>query len=70
MKSSCNQIAGQNKEWLAALSESIFAVAMTLLLLELRVPAGLPNEARLRHRLAVREGEMRASLRFPILYKC
>jgi uncharacterized membrane protein len=36
---SYNAIAGQNVERLAALSDGIFAVAMTLLVLDLRVPA-------------------------------
>ena len=39
MSVSYNQIAGMNVERLAALSDGIFGVAMTLLLLELRVPA-------------------------------
>ncbi|MGA2582165.1 MAG: TMEM175 family protein [Tepidisphaeraceae bacterium] len=38
MKSSYNRIAGQSVERLAALSDGIFGVAMTLLLLDLRVP--------------------------------
>jgi uncharacterized membrane protein len=37
MSSSYNQIAGQSVERLAALSDGIFAVAMTLLVLDLRV---------------------------------
>jgi uncharacterized membrane protein len=39
MNTSYNQIAGQSIERLAALSDGIFGVAMTLLLLELHVPA-------------------------------
>jgi uncharacterized membrane protein len=39
VSTSYNQIAGQSVERLAALSDGIFGVAMTLLLLELHVPA-------------------------------
>jgi uncharacterized membrane protein len=39
MNTSYNQIAGQNVERLAAMSDGIFALAMTLLGLDLRVPA-------------------------------
>lgn len=39
MRTSYNQIAGQSVERLAALSDGIFAVAMTLLVLDLRAPA-------------------------------
>jgi uncharacterized membrane protein len=39
MTTSYNRIAGQNVERLAALSDGIFAFAMTLLVLDLRVPA-------------------------------
>jgi uncharacterized membrane protein len=39
MTTSYNAIAGQNVERLAALSDGIFAVAMTLLVLDLRIPA-------------------------------
>src|SRR5438552_11024303 len=39
MKVSYNEIAGQSVERLAALSDGIFAVAMTLLVLDLKSPA-------------------------------
>jgi uncharacterized membrane protein len=39
MPVSYNRIAGQSVERLAALSDGVFAVAMTLLVLDLRVPA-------------------------------
>ena len=39
MTSSYNRIAGQSVERLAALSDGVFAVAMTLLVLDLRAPA-------------------------------
>src|SRR5712691_7753473 len=39
MNISYNRIAGQSVERLAALSDGIFAVAMTLMVLDLRVPA-------------------------------
>ncbi len=39
MTTSYNRIAGQSVERLAALSDGIFAVAMTLLVLDLRAPA-------------------------------
>ncbi|MGC2090837.1 MAG: TMEM175 family protein [Candidatus Acidiferrales bacterium] len=38
MQLSYNDIAGKSVERLAALSDGIFAVAMTLLVLDLRVP--------------------------------
>lgn len=38
MATTYNQIAGQNVGRLAALSDGLFAVAMTLLVLDLRVP--------------------------------
>jgi uncharacterized membrane protein len=50
---SYNQIAGQSVERLAALSDGIFGVAMTLLLLELHVPA---------KELIQSEGDLRGAL--------
>src|SRR5580658_4950622 len=54
MNTSYNQVAGQSVERLAALSDGIFGVAMTLLLLELHVPAKdlIRSESELRHALA------------------
>jgi uncharacterized membrane protein len=53
MNTSYNQVAGQSVERLAALSDGIFGVAMTLPLLELHVPAKVPSmsEGDLRHSL-------------------
>ena len=50
---SYNHIAGQSVERLAALSDGVFAVAMTLLVLDLRAPASeaIHNEQALWHAL-------------------
>jgi uncharacterized membrane protein len=55
MDTSYNQVAGQSVERLSALSDGIFGVAMTLLLLELYVPAKelIHNETDLRSALAL-----------------
>src|ERR1700752_2975873 len=55
MPSLYNRVAGQSVERLAALSDGIFAVAMTLLVLDLRVPAveAVHSESDLWHALAV-----------------
>ena len=51
MHSLYNRVAGQSVERIAALSDGIFAVAMTLLVLDLRVPAtdAVHSEHDLRH---------------------
>jgi uncharacterized membrane protein len=50
---SYNQIAGRGLERLAALSDGLFAIAMTIIVLEIRVPS---------HAAVVSEGELRAAL--------
>jgi uncharacterized membrane protein len=55
MPSLYNRVAGQSVERLAALSDGIFAVSMTLLALDLRVPArdAIHNEHDLLHALII-----------------
>jgi uncharacterized membrane protein len=55
MSTPYNRIAGQSVERLAALSDGIFGVAMTLLLLELHVPSKVTgmSEGDLRHALVL-----------------
>src|SRR5580693_435007 len=64
MDTSYNQVAGQSVERLAALSDGIFGVAMTLLLLELHVPVREPGmtEGTLRHALVLLAPQLLAYL--------
>lgn len=49
-----NEIAGKNLDRMAALSDGIFAVAMTILVLDIHIPelSGIHSEAALQHALA------------------
>ena len=53
MPTSYNEIAGKSIERIAALSDGLFAIAMTLLILELRPPAAdvIHSEVELWHAL-------------------
>jgi uncharacterized membrane protein len=53
MNEKYNRIAGQSLERISALSDGLFSIAMTLLVLDLRVPAAdaIQSEADLRHAL-------------------
>jgi TMEM175 potassium channel family protein len=51
MITSYNRVAGQSVERLAALSDGIFAVAMTLLAINLHIPESVQHEHELRHAL-------------------
>lgn len=48
LRTSYNHVAGQNIHRLEALSDGVFVVAMTLLVLDLHTPAAAANERRLR----------------------
>jgi len=63
MPSLYDRVAGQSVEPLAALSDGIFAVSMTLLVLDLRVPAEAPRSCTLlfRHLLQHRRHHARAN---------
>ena len=60
MITSYNRIAGQSVERLAALSDGIFGVAMTLLAIDLRVPE-LLHDHDLRHELFALSPQVLAS---------
>jgi uncharacterized membrane protein len=60
MPTSYNQIAGKSIERIAALSDGLFAIAMTLLILELRPPTAdaIRSEVELWHALVALSAQL------------